>query len=175
MKNLIIAVVALVTLASCNNQKMGYVNLTDLMKEYDAVKDLEKEMKTKSETFQAKYQQIAAEMDDQIAKGKLSKADAQKQGQDLQRAYQQEGGLLQQESEERSDKIIEDVKEFVKEYAKKKGYSFVFGASESGNVLYGDEKMDLTEEIIDAINADLEAGGASEKVSKEEPKETKKK
>jgi len=167
MKNLIIALVAIVTLTSCNQQKIGYVDLSKMMKDYDAVKDLEKEMEQKSKDFQAKYQQIAADMDAQAKAGKLSQADYQKQGQELQMAYQQEGGALQADSEERSNKIIEDVKEFVKEYAKKNGYNFVFGASESGNVLYGDEKADLTEKLIEAINKDLKEGDKTEKAPKE--------
>lgn len=173
MKKLILALVAVVTLASCNQQKMGYVDVSKLMKEYDAVKDLEKEMKDKSDAFQAKYQQIAADMDAQIKAGKMTQAQAQQKGQELQGAYQQEGGMLQKESEDRSNKIIEDVKEFVKEYAKKNGYTFVFGSNESGNVLYGEEKSDLTEKLIDEINKDDKM--AEKSVEKPAEKEAEKK
>lgn len=170
MKKLIIAVVALVTLASCNQQKTGYVDVAKVMEEYDAVKDMEKEVKAKSDAFQAKYEQIAAEMDAQIKAKKMSQTDAQNQGQQLQMAYQQEGQALQQETEAMQKKLIDDFKEFVKEYAKKNGYAFVLGSNESGNVLYGSEKADLTEKIIDAINEDYGSGDKTEKSAKEEPK-----
>ena len=41
MKNLFIAIIALVTLNACTQQKIGYVDSTELMQEYKAVKDLE--------------------------------------------------------------------------------------------------------------------------------------
>lgn len=172
MKKLLIVVVALVALTSCNQSKIGYVDVSKLMKEYDAVKDLEKEMTKKSDDFQAKYQQIAGEMDAQIKAGKMSQKEAQEKGQQLQMAYQQEGQQLQKESQDRSDEIIDDVKAFVKDYAKKNKYSFILGSNESGNVLYGEDKADLTETLIDVINADYENGGKTVKAAKEEVKDT---
>jgi outer membrane protein len=163
MKKLILVIVALVTLTSCNQQKIGYVDITKLLEESDAAKDLKKEIERKGNEFQAKYQQIAADMDVQIKQGKMSQAQAQKNGEELQTAYQQEGTQLQQDSEERSNKLIEDIKEFIKEYAKKNSYTFVLGSNESGNVLYGEEKSDLTEKLIEAINKEYKTEGETTK------------
>lgn len=163
MKKLILVIVALVALTSCNQQKIGYVDITKLLEESDAAKDLKKEIEKKGNEFQAKYQQIAADMDAQIKQGKMTQAQAQKKGQELQAAYQQEGNQLQQDSDERSNKLIEDIKEFIKEYAKKNSYTFVLGSNESGNVLYGEEKNDLTEKLIEAINKEYKSEGETTK------------
>lgn len=173
MKHLFIAIVALITLASCKQTKIGYVDVAKMMKEYEAVKDLEKEMEEKSAAFQAKYQQLAAEIDQQVKQGKLGGAQAQQKGQELQMSYQQEGQQLQKESQDRSDKVVDDLKAFVKEYAQKNGYNFIFGSNDSGNVLYGDEKADLTDTLIDAINEDYENGSKdAKKEAKAEDKST---
>lgn len=165
-KILVVFVVAMLTLTSCKQNKIGYVDIAKVMKEYEAVKDLEKEMQDKSATFQAKYEQIASSIDQQVRQGKITPQQAQAKAQELQAEYKS----LQDESQKRSDKIVDNLKSFVKEYAKKNGYTFIFGANDSGNVLYGDEKMDLTDVLTDAINEDYENG--SKTATKEDKKES---
>ena len=69
------------------------------------------------------------------------------------------------------DDLIDDMKDLVKEYAKKNSYTYILGTNESGNVLYGAKEFDLTETILDVINADYKKGNS---VSSNEVKETEK-
>lgn len=168
MKKILIAVVAFVILTSCNQSKIRYVDTEKLVKEYQGYIDVDNQLKAKGEQFSAKYQQMENDLKAQLQERKISEKDLQKKYQELSMAYQQEGGILQKESEERSSKIIEEVKDFVKEYAKKNSFSFIFGSNESGNVLYGDEKYNITEEMIEAINKDYKEKDKTEKTPKQE-------
>lgn len=172
MKKFFIAVVAVVALASCNQSKIGYVDTEKLVKEYQGYIDVDNQLKVKGEQFAAKYQQIENDLKAQLQAKKITEKEMQQKYQELSGAYQQEGAMLQKDSEERSKKIIDEVKDFVKEYAKKNSYSFILGSNESGNVLYGDEKSDLTEKMIEAINKDYKEGDKTEKAPKEEKKDT---
>lgn len=187
MKNIIIAIIAVLTLSACTQQKIGYVDSSDLVQDYKAVKKLEKELGQKQASFQAKYKQIAADFEKEVKEFQSkAKKYSQKKGQakyealmlkqqQIQQAQQAENGQLQKESQERMDAIVDDVKAFVKEYAKTNGYTYILGSNEAGSVLYGDSKLDLTETILAAMNKKFKEEGKivaakTEAASKEEGK-----
>ena len=60
---------------------------------------------------------------------------------------------IQEEDQKATQSVIKDINEFVKEYGKKKGHKIIFGASGSGNIMYADEGTDLTQEILEGLNA----------------------
>ncbi len=183
MKNLIIALITLVTLSACTQQKTGYVDSIEMMKEYKAVKALEQEIEEKQNTLQATYQQIALAFDKEVQEFQSkSKKMSQKNGearyqelmmkqQQIQQSQQNESAKLQNESQEEMNKIIDDVKDFVKDYAKENGFTYILGSNDSGNVLYGDSKMDLTETILDALNKEYKNSNKSEEITEEKETE----
>ncbi len=164
MKNVVIAIIAVLTLSACTQQKIGYVDSSDLVQDYKAVKALETELGEKNAIFQAKYQQIAGDFEKEVQEFQANaKKFSRKKGQakyealmikqqQIQQTQQAENGQLQKEGQERMDKIVDDVKAFVKEYAKTNGYTYILGSNEAGSVLYGDSELDLTETILVAMN-----------------------
>jgi len=48
--------------------------------------------------------------------------------------------------------LVKKVKSFVKEYGKDNGYTYILGANEAGSVLYGEEKKDITKEVLKVLN-----------------------
>ncbi len=194
MQKVLLVLSIAVLFTACKQQKTAYVDVADIMKEYKAVKTLEKEVEDQQNALQAKYNQIAMEFEKEAREFDASsrrmsrkKAEARYQellqkNQQIQQAQQAESATLQQESQESMDEIIEDFKDFVKEYAQANGYTYILGATESGNVLYGDATLDLTEEILDALNKDYKENNKSEettesddkKVSEEKPESVEK-
>ncbi|HIP48317.1 MAG TPA: OmpH family outer membrane protein [Lutibacter sp.] len=170
MKKIILLLIAIVTLSSCTQQKIGYVNSSDLMKDYKAVKDLESEIKDKQNLLQGKYEQVALAFEKEVQEFQLkSKKQSRKKGearyqelmykqQQIQQSQQQESVALQKESQDQMDDLIDDMKDLVKDYAKDNGYTYILGTNESGNVLYGAKEYDLTETLLDVINADYKNG-----------------
>lgn len=50
-----------------------------------------------------------------------------------------------------TEKAIEEINKIIVKYAKDKGYSVVLGANNTGSVVYADETIDITEEIIHVL------------------------
>ena len=63
--------------------------------------------------------------------------------------------MLQQLQEEGSvlrDSIIKEVKVFIKEYGKKKGYDYIYGTGDAATILYSKETYNITEEVLKELN-----------------------
>ena len=167
MKTIVIALGALLVLASCNQDKTAYVDNTVLLKEYKEMKDTEakyntmaeamkKEMDSVAKQFQAEvqeYQSNANSMSNsqrQEAEGKLM----QKQ-QQLQQQQQMRSQQLRAESDQEIDSIITKVKTYVKDYGKDNGYTYIFGSNETANIMYAKEGKDITQDVLEEINAEV--------------------
>lgn len=59
---------------------------------------------------------------------------------------------FKKEQVEVTEKAIEEINKVIARYAKDKGYSVVLGANATGSVVYADETVDITEEIISILN-----------------------
>ena len=90
----------------------------------------------------------------------MSQNKAQEVYSNLQQKGQRIGQLLQQEEQQMNlvgradmDSIVQKVRREIEAYGKANGYSYIFGGGEGGGVLYGAETKDLTEEILNVLNA----------------------
>lgn len=109
---------------------------------------LEKAIQIEAQLFQAK----AGSMSQKSAETEYQALLQKKQMQDYQ--LQSEEQTLQGEGQKKIDTLIKEVKAFVKDYGKNNGYTYILGANDAGSVMYGLESNDITQEIIDALNAE---------------------
>lgn len=165
----------MVVLSSCQEQaKIGYVDNGTLINDFQEKKDLEAKFKIKQEAFTKKFDSIdqafqievqkfqadAQRMSQTKAQQKYQELGQKKQIQDQQK--QMEAQQFQQSFQTEMDSLIVKVKDFVKDYGKKNGYTYILGTSDvSASVMYGSDENDLTQTILDALNG-------SEKESSEE-------
>ncbi|MEZ4801556.1 MAG: OmpH family outer membrane protein [Gelidibacter sp.] len=165
MKKLVLLVFGMMLMASCQKEmKTGFIDNSELIKEYQKRKDIEAAFKVKIEKFDKKVDSIgkAFQMEAQAFQAKASsmaQKDAQQQyqvlgqkQQMLQQQFQAEEQNIQKESQTEIDTLIKEVRTFVKDYGKKNGYTYILGSNDAGSVLYGEESKDLTKEILDALN-----------------------
>ncbi len=61
---------------------------------------------------------------------------------------------MKQQEQELTSKVVAHVNEFIKKYAKDKGYRFVLSANQYGSLAYADEGTDITDEILALLNAE---------------------
>lgn len=163
MKKLVIVAFAIL-LASCTQNKIAYVDVEVLMKDYEGTKALEVKMKEKQELkakeldsltapFQEKvknYYQVAQKLSAQ--KRAEAEAGLQQEQQFLQQQQQLATQELQKETQEGYEVITKAVDSLVGNYAKSNGYNMIFGTSGKGTVMYGDEKLDVTKQVIEVLN-----------------------
>ena len=167
MKKIILSAVALIALASCTQpEKTGFVNNSELINEYQGKKDIEDKFKLRDEASKKKSDSLgqAYQMEVAVLQQKLSKMSEQQQ-QSAAQPFQQKWQMIEQQMKTEQqqfqtqfqteiDSSIVEVVDFVKEYAETNGYSYVFGTSDaSRSVMYGKEANDLTDEVLEALNA----------------------
>lgn len=164
MKNLIFAAIILFGFASCQQQKIGFIDNGKVINEFQEKIALETKFKAKDEVFKKKTDSVSKAFQleaqaFQLEASKLSPAKAQakydelsKKQQILQQQTQFEQQQIQQAFQAEIDSILIKVKDFVSDYGKQNGYTYILGKNEAGSVLYGKESNDLTKTILEALN-----------------------
>lgn len=59
---------------------------------------------------------------------------------------------IKQADEEMMQASLDQINVFVEEYSQKHGYDIILGTTLSGSVLYGSETLDITDQLLDALN-----------------------
>ncbi|WP_282042187.1 OmpH family outer membrane protein [Winogradskyella flava] len=167
MKRIITAVIILMSFASCQEQdKVAFVDNTKVMDDYQMKIDIEKKYEDRSAAFNKQRDSIGLvyQMEIQTIQMQLNKMSPRKQEEESQKfqqkwqPVQQQMQFQQQQMEQgfnkEMDSVIVKVNDFVEDYGKKNGYTFIFGKNRAGSVMYGAEAKDITEAVTEAINAD---------------------
>jgi len=149
------------------SEKIVYVNSDSLLTKYEYFKDLkvkfegktknaQADMQAKGQAFQrevAQYQQSAQTLSADQRKSTEERL-ARKQ-QELQTYQQNAGGALQNEQAVENEKLYDKVAAYLKVYAKEKGYKMVLTYSKGNSaILFADESLDVTSEVIKGLNAE---------------------
>lgn len=153
---------AFLLLASCQQNKIGYVDNVKLMDGYQEKVEVEGKYKNKadaltkksdslSQAIQLEYQALQTKKQSQ-RKTQEELQVLQQKSQFLGQQLQQEERQIQQEGQTQMDSIVKKVKKEISEYGKANGYTYILGGGEGGSVLYGQEANDLTEEILKILN-----------------------
>lgn len=162
----ILVIIFVVVLSSCTQTKMGYIDVEIVMNEYEAMIALETELTAKQEemgaelqglqtAFQAKVQDYYGNSESMSASKKSEAEQAlQQEGQMLQGRQQQVSQMLQQENQEKSAVLIKKIDSVVSSYSKSNGFSMVLGTQGNGTVMYGDDKMNVTSDVVAILNAE---------------------
>lgn len=142
-----------------------YVNADSLLNNYNYFKDVreriksqatkaESDLKSKATAFEkevGQYQQRAASMTNEqraVTEQRL----ARKQ-QELANLNQSESNRLMTEESEEQKKIYDKVEAYLKEFSKEKGYKMVLSYSRGNSaILFGDESLDITQDVLAALN-----------------------
>jgi len=194
MKKLLLLLVATTLFTSCQKEaKTAFIKTEVIFKDYKGVKAQEAVFKQKQEAFQKKYQALVQQWQKEVTDfqqklPKMNKAKAQKMDQELyvkqqrlQQMQQQESAAIADEMQKQTDSIIKKVYDFVADYGKKNGYKYIYGKNKNGGLMYGDDKADITDAVLKALDADF--GGeekaddtkTTEKAPAKEEKEAEKK
>lgn len=142
-----------------------YVNSDSLLTKYEYFKDLkvkldgkakvaQDDMAAKQQAFQrevAQYQQQQNTLPaDQRAATEQRLARKQ---QELQSYQQNAGSALQGEQATEQEKLYNKVADYLKVYAKSKGFKMVLTYSKGNSaILFADESLDITSEVIKGLN-----------------------
>lgn len=161
--------IAFLVSACQEQQKIGFVNNGDVLDKYQMKIDIEDVYKERNEIFTKRMDSIdkAFQVEVkafQLAADRMSQRKAQEEynklgqkNQALTQQFQKDQAILQQGFNKEMDSVVNRMRDFVEDYGKKNGYTFILGQNEAGSVLYGAEATDLTQAITDALNEEYNA------------------
>ncbi|MFI5162708.1 MAG: OmpH family outer membrane protein [Sphingobacteriales bacterium] len=148
-----------------------FVNADTLLSNYDYYKaekakmvtlsqKAQAEINAKGDAFQKKvaaYQKSASALTPAQKTATEKKLAAEQQG--LQNLSQNTGKQLQDIEASENATLYERINTYLKTYTKAKGYKIVLTYSKSSpSMLYGDDSLDVTKEVLAGLNAEYKAG-----------------
>ncbi len=190
MKKAILILGVALSIIACNKSetnskefKTAYIDTSELIEKYEKFKDEDDKFKVKSEELgrplEAKVRSFQAEAQN-FQRNAQAKGPqwAQQKGAELQQREQQLGieqnALLQQLQQEGAvlkDTLISEVKKFIKDYGKKKGYDYIYGTGDAATVLYAKDNYDITKDVLKELNDTYKSSKKEDKTAtKEEDK-----
>ena len=151
-----------------NTSKQVYVDVNKLLDGYKRTKVVRGEFEKKAKVLKSNVDSLVTDWQKELKlyekeRSKFSKKELelkqqllgnkQQQINNYQQAIQKQ---IQEEDKKATQTVINDINDYVKEYGKKNGYKIIFGASGSGNIMYADKSADLTEDVLNGLNAEFE-------------------
>lgn len=162
--NLLISAVLLVKVFLPGKQKVVYVDTFKLLSNYKGMIDAEQEIAKKKTVFEANIDTLFQEFQNELKtfeknRSKFSSkqlTEAQKslqiKEQQIQQYKEANEGKFGDEERRIKEQVLKTINVYITEIAKKNSYEVVLGLNGSGNVLYGDTKNDITENLISDLN-----------------------
>ena len=161
---------------SSDHEAIVYINSDSLLSKYNYVKDVNKTLNDKGNAAKAEVQSRRDALQREVAEYQKNAStmpadQRQTTEQRLQREGQAEQAYEQNTSAEIQDaqakatgKLDDKIAEYVKQYAKDKGYKMVLTYSKNGSsVIYGDPSLDVTADVVKGLNDAYAKDGGKDK------------
>lgn len=141
------------------NTKLMYVDMGKLYSEFDLSKelnaDLDKVLKARKRVTDSLYEDLRKRTQELKFKEKKSNDEIGRLAR-MEEEYYYKQQQFEKENQAMSTdytaKIWNQLNQFVEDYGKENKYTFVFGANGQGNIMYADDKNNITVEVLDYVN-----------------------
>ncbi|UXX79788.1 OmpH family outer membrane protein [Reichenbachiella carrageenanivorans] len=146
------------------SQKVVYIDSNQLLNGYKGMQDARSAYQQKATVWQANVDTLMKEVQTAImdyekesqsmtAKEKeLNKElirTKQRQLQDYQAAMRDKSA---QEDQQMTEKVLTTINAFMINYGKEHNYQVIFGATSAGNIIYADQAINITDEVLNLLN-----------------------
>jgi len=161
---LLLGNIGLTLWSSSSDTEVAYVRSQDLVYGYFGMKEAINEFETKKTLWQGNIDTLSFDFKRSVDKLR-SEADKlneeqlaqrqnilQKQQDDLYTYRDAITAKMKEEEDKMLEGVLNQVNSFVESYAKDHNIDVVLGTTSSGSLLYGEGSMDITEDILTALN-----------------------
>ena len=144
-----------------------YIQLDSLINQYDMFNDMRSELESKAQAIQddltkkgRSFESAAKDFETKIAKGLLTRSQAEEQQQRLVERQQNLRNLSQQKQLEMAEeeavmmrKVMDAVQTFIDKYNQEKGYALILTTSAaSTTVITGNPSLNITQDVLNGLN-----------------------
>jgi len=161
--------------SSALSNEIAFVYIDSLVNGYDLYNDeatklmaktnqYEQELQSKGKSLERRFMELQSNYEKKL----ITPTRAQETQQNLQVEQQKLLELREKQAMELSDdqaqilgRVGDSIKNYIKEYNKAKGYKMIISTQGSSTLLYADENMDITQEILKGLNNRYRNGSAS--------------
>ncbi|NQU81593.1 MAG: OmpH family outer membrane protein [Bacteroidetes bacterium] len=152
---------------STGKGEMAYINIDTLMNNMDMFFDVRNKLIEKQKSSEAElnsrskdFEKEATDFQEKVRKGLVTRSRAQEIEQELYLEQQNLIGFkdklsleLAEEEQVMNRQLIYYITDYLKEYNKEKKYQFIISNSLGGPLLYASDKQDITNDVVEGINA----------------------
>ena len=146
---------------------MAYINIDTLMNNMDMFFDVRNKLVDKQKSSEAElnsrskdFEKEATGFQEKVQKGLITRSRAQEIEQELYLEQQNLINLkdklsmeLAEEEQVMNRQLIYYITDYLKEFNKEKNYQFIISNSLAGPLLYASDKQDITNDVVEGINA----------------------
>jgi outer membrane protein len=160
----LLSLIGLSAYLSFGKYQLAYVDSNKLLNEYEGMKAARAVYEKKAVAWQANIDTLTVEVQDAIkayekdSRGMTSKEkelskqlinSKQEKLINYQRAIKDQA---QQEDYKATQAVLADINAYLKEYGEKHSYKIILAATDAGNIVYAQESMEITEDVIEGLN-----------------------
>jgi outer membrane protein len=154
---LILLLVAMYLLYKGNKMKTAFVKNADLYAEFTLKKELETKLatvknqrKTILDSLVLQLKLTATTLQNSKDENEIKKFQINKQAYLMkEKEFNEDSDRL---AEQYSDQIWKQINQYVSDFGKENGYSYIYGATGDGALMYAEDKSDITAELKTYIN-----------------------
>ncbi|MCB0395304.1 MAG: OmpH family outer membrane protein [Flavobacteriales bacterium] len=149
-----------------SGDKIAYVENTRLVLEYKAMKEARAAFEQKAKLWQDNVDTLGAEMQRKLQEYEKKRASLSESELKLMeellntkdQQYRQYTEAMQQKYREEEQKyqgeVIQQMNTLIKDWGKEHHYRIIMGATNMGNVVYADEAINVTDEVLKMLNGE---------------------
>lgn len=147
-----------------SNLSIAYVNSDSLLKNYDFFKELEKSLIEKRDKLNLEYQNRAEGLQKEItnfqstagnmtiSQARAVEEDLKKKQQNLMMYQQQLSQQMMQEEAKMNSELYDKVASYLNEFGMDKELQIVLTYTKGSGVLYANEGLDITDQVMEGLN-----------------------
>ena len=149
-------------------QRIAYFEMDSIDDSYKFMKDAKESLIKKNQQVEDQItdlrKEVAAKIQEANDKGPtMSQAEQISYSKEIdeltkknQDKAQRLGQSLSMERDMQLQKVRGKIENYLKQYAKEKGYSYIVGTNENDNFYFKDSTLDITSELVQALNAEYD-------------------
>lgn len=150
--------------AKNSTPKVAYVKVAIILEKYKGLQEVRSKFQQKEADWKSSVDTLTYKFNVALAQynQEMSKLDTE-QRKSREIALQEQGMTLEkyrksinEKADKEEDKMLQgalnQINSFIESYGKKANYTLIIGTTSAGNLLYGDEKIDITNEILEQLN-----------------------
>jgi outer membrane protein len=145
---------------------IAYVNIDTLLNNYDYYFEMQQDLGEKQKSSQAElqsrsqsYQKSLQDFQYKVQKGLVTRSTAEqmqrelmKEEQELMKLREQLSMQLAEEEQVMNRVLINEIMEFLEGYNADGRYDYIFSTSFGSNILYADDSLNITNEVLNGLN-----------------------